>query len=183
MGAIARDGSIASYVNRGQAVDLSAPGGDDPVPADPQNNPPNGIRTLTNLGISAPVPSPAGDALIDIQGTSFATAQASAVASLMLAVNGSLSPDTMETLLRLTTRAFPDSSCNTNLCGTGVLDASAALAAAADPASVLGIGINEGGGGGGCMLARSSFRFDPLLIMIVLVAGIRGLVSRMKAPD
>jgi len=161
-GAIARDGRISSYVNVGVNVDVVAPGGDDPNPPDPLNNPPNGVLTLSNFGAV----TPAADALAIIQGTSFTAAQVSAVASLMLSVNNTLSPALVENVIKATARAFPDASCNTSLCGAGVVDASAALAGAADPASVVGSSTNSGGGG--CVMAypRAPL-FDPVLLLVL----------------
>ena len=93
----------------------------------------------------------------------------------MWAANGSeLTPGMIQEILRRTTRAFPDSSCNTSTCGTGILDADAALAGALDPASVLGATANTGGGGGGCALVvYESSRFDPLFVLLLMAAGLR----------
>ena len=171
VGAIARDGRIASYVNVGSAVDIVAPGGDDPDPADLDNNPPNGVLTLSNFGTTVP----GADALASIQGTSFTAAQVSAVVSLMLAVDGSLTPAMIEDIIKTTARAFPDPSCDTDLCGAGVLDADAALAGAADPTSVLGTRVNTSGSGGGCTVAAAGARFpDPVwLLTIAAIWGVR----------
>jgi serine protease len=167
VGAIARDGRIAAYSNVGANIDLTAPGGDDPVPEDLLNNPPNGILTLSNLGTT----SVGSDAWAVIQGTSFSAAQVSGVASLMFAVNPALTPGLLETVLKGSTRVFPDASCDTSLCGTGVLDASAALAGAANPTSVVGINANTSGGGGGCMLSAETRAFDPSLWLLAVLAG------------
>ena len=164
VGAVARDGSIASYTNRGEEVDLAGPGGDGPDPTDD-------VLTLWNLGTTA-----AGtDSLAYIEGTSFTAAEVSAIAALMLSVNGALEPDTVRSILRATARSFPDSSCNTNRCGQGLVDASAALAGAADPASVLG----SSSGGGGCVALRVTARTDPLLVWLAAVAII-GLRRRSR---
>ncbi len=174
--AIARDGRLASYSNVGGAVDVAAPGGDSPNPPDPLN-PPNGILTLSNFGTTVA----AGDALASIQGTSFSAAQVSGVASLMFAVDSTLTPSMVEDLLKATTRAFPDSSCSTGLCGTGVLDADAALAGAADPTAVLGSRVNAGGGGGGCVLIAGSVpRADGTLALLVLALPWLGRLSRVR---
>lgn len=162
VGAVARDGSIASYTNRGEEVDLTAPGGDGPDFTDD-------VLTLWNDGTTTPGP----DALAYIEGTSFTTAEVSAVAALMLAVNGALDPDSIRGILRATARSFPDSSCNTRKCGQGLVDASAALAGAADPASVLS------GGGGGCVALQETQRPDPLLLWLAVVAMI-GLRRRNR---
>jgi serine protease len=161
-GAIARDGRIASYVNVGVNVDVAAPGGDTPNPPDPVNNPPNGVLTLSNFGTT----TAAADALAIIQGTSFTAAQVSAVASLMLAIDPALTPALVEDVIKATARAFPDASCNTTLCGDGVLDASAALTGAADPTSVLGSRANAGDGGG-CVMRSHNSPFDPVLLFSI----------------
>jgi len=122
VGAIGRSGAIASYSNFGLNVDLTAPGGDNL----------DGVLTLSNLGTTAA----AGDALVLITGTSFTTAQASAVASLMLSVNPGLTPALLEDVMKASTRAFPDASCDPSLCGSGVLDAAAALTGAANPSAI-----------------------------------------------
>ncbi len=166
--AVARDGSRASYANAGEEVDLSGPGGDgDGLNAD-------GILTLFNTGSTVP----AADTLAEIQGTSFTTAQTSAVVALMWAAsdaaNIALNPAIIEDILRRTARPFTGSGCDTNNCGSGILDADAALAAAVDPVSVLGASVNTGGGGGGCALvANGSSRFDPLFVLLLMAAGLR----------
>ncbi len=167
VGAVGRDGSRASYANFGEEIDLSAPGGDgDGVNAD-------GILTLFNSGTTTPV----ADRLAEIQGTSFTTAQTSAVAALMWAAsadaNITLTPATIQDILRSTARPFPDSSCDPNLCGQGILDADAALAAATDPTSVLGANANADGGGGCVLLVRGTSRFDPLFALLLMAAVLR----------
>ncbi len=173
VGAVARDGSIASYTNRGEEVDLAAPGGDGPSFTDD-------VLTLWNDGTIAP----GADVLAYIEGTSFTAAEVSAVAALMLAVNGTLDPASVRDILRATARSFPDSSCNTSKCGQGIVDASAALAGAADPASVVSgggstIGSSNGGGGGGCVAMKEAQRSDPLLLWLAAVAMI-GLRRRNR---
>lgn len=164
VGATTRGGDQTGFVNFGSAVDVSAPSGDGS----------DGIRTLTNPGTTL------------IQGTSFTTAQVSAVASLMYALNPALSPQDVEGILCSTTQAFPaGSTCTTDTCGTGIVDAAAALTAATNPASVLPACANNSatpppdtgsnGGGGGCILDTSG-QFDPIwlfFLWLVLVYAIR----------
>ncbi len=173
--AVDRDGSLASYVNVGEEVDLSAPGGDGEGVSG------EGILTLFNDGGTV-----AGqDILAYIQGTSFATAQVSAITALMWAVNETLSPGMIEELLRRTARirSFPDLSCNTLLCGEGILDADTALAGAADPASVLGSGTDAGGdgGGGGCAVAGPVHRYDLSLLLALAACGPLWLWRRVRS--
>jgi serine protease len=165
---IARDGRVAAYANLGLSVDLVAPGGDDPVPPDPVNNPPNGILTISNLGTTAALAG--GDALAVIQGTSFSAAQVSAVASLMLALNPALTPRQIEDVIKGTARTFPDDSCTTSLCGEGVLDAAAALSGALNPSLFVGKTATTTGGGGGCTLSSGVARFDPLWLLLAALA-------------
>jgi serine protease len=166
VGATLRDGSrAAQYTNSGEEVDLSAPGG-----LAQGTNDVDGILVLSNTGATSADPPDSGSTTRRIAGTSFSTAQVSAVASLMLAVNNSLTSSQVQDILRLTTRAFPDASCNTSLCGSGILDADAALAGAADPTSVLGIRANTSGGGG-CTVAATAAGFDPLLLLLMVFAA------------
>lgn len=125
VGAITRTGDIASYTNVGLAVDLTAPGGEGVSP--------DGILVLSNDGLVAVN----NDILVELQGTSFTTAMTSGVAALMLATNGALTPALLEDVIKATTRAFPVNTCDSSLCGTGVLDATAALVAAADPSLIV----------------------------------------------
>jgi hypothetical protein len=98
----------------------------------------------------------------------------------MLAVNSSLSSSDVGEILRRTTRAFPDASCNTNECGSGILDADAALAGAADPTSVLGSSVNVSGGGGSCSIAATAASgFDPLFLLLVILVARRCWQRRM----
>lgn len=167
-GAVARDAKPASYANLGKEVDLSAPGGDGS----------DGILTLYNTGSAGP----GADTVVPIQGTSFAAAQVSAVASLMIAVDPSLTPGTVADYLRRSARVFPDDGCTTCTCGQGILDADAALRAAADPATLPASNFvspscvtASADGGGGCVLASAATRFDPvwLVMLIVAVMGLR----------
>ncbi|HHJ14128.1 MAG TPA: peptidase S8 [Gammaproteobacteria bacterium] len=185
-GAIDQDGSIASYTNRGVAVDLAAPGGDGSFNGAP------GILTLWNSGATVP----GTDILAFIQGTSFTAAQTSAVVSLMLAGNAALTATEVEDLLCATARSFPDASCDITRCGAGVLDASAAVASAAatatDPAvlsaaagcgaavkaaAAARLGTGGGGGGGGCTLVPVARRAD-LLLPALLLLSVFGLFRR-----
>lgn len=177
VGAIARDGSITTYTNRGEEVDLTAPGGEGPAANGSDN-----LLTLWNNGTT----TAGGDEFAFITGTSFTTAEVSAVVALMLAVDGTLEPSIVKGILRATTRAFPDGSCTTSLCGTGLLDASAALAGAADPQSVgdgggssIGGDPGGGGGGGGCSMMLVANPIDPMLPFWLLAAFI-GMYRRSR---
>jgi len=111
--ATTRSGARASYTNTGSGVDLSAPGGD---AAD-------GVLVLSNTGSTVA----AADDYLTVSGTSFSTAQVSGIAGLMLSINGDLNPQQVHDLLVQSARPFPDASCNSRLCGTGIVDAAAAV--------------------------------------------------------
>ena len=125
-----RSGGRAWYSNYGTVVDVAAPGGDTSVAA-------NGILSTLNAGTGAP----GADSYAFFQGTSMATPHVAGVAALMLSRNATLTPDQIESMLKSSSRAFP-ATCTS--CGSGIVDANAAVDAA--------IG---GGGGGGTTLAES----------------------------
>ncbi len=114
--ALARSGALADYSNHGSLVTLSAPGGDAF----------NGLVSTFNSGLT----TPGADSYASFLGNSFSVPLVAGTAALMLAVKPSLTREQLRALLIQTTRAFPDASCNTSLCGAGVLDAGAALASA-----------------------------------------------------
>lgn len=120
-----RNGGRSYYSNYGSVVDVAAPGGDT------ASGSTNGVLSTLNSGST----SPGSDTYAFYQGTSMATPHVAGVAALMMSVNSSLSPDDVESLLKSSARAFP-STCSQ--CGTGIVDAAAAVNAA-----------NGGGGGGG----------------------------------
>ena len=108
-----RNGARAPYSNYGAVVDVAAPGGDA-----------NGyILSTLNAGTTGP----GADNYAGYQGTSMATPHVAGVAALMLARNSALTPDEIESKLKSTARAFPG-VCSQ--CGTGIVDAGAAVAAA-----------------------------------------------------
>lgn len=115
--AVNRSGGRAFYSNFGAVVDVAAPGGDTSGSAA------NGVLSTLNTGTT----TPGSDSYAFYQGTSMATPHVAGVAALMAAVNGTLTPDQIETHLRNTARAFP-ASCSQ--CGTGIVNAAAAVAAA-----------------------------------------------------
>jgi serine protease len=115
--AVGRNGGKASYSNFGTLVDVAAPGGDQ------RTGQANGVLSTLNAGAT----TPGADSLAFYQGTSMATPHVAGAVALMLSVNSSLTPDQVENLLRTTTRAFP-AACNQ--CGTGIVNALAAVNAA-----------------------------------------------------
>ena len=112
-----RGGGRAYYSNFGAAVSVAAPGGD------MRSGAANGILSTLNNGASAP----GADSFAYYQGTSMAAPHVAGVVALMLAKNGSLTPDDVAARLKSSARAFP-SACSQ--CGAGIVDASAAVDAA-----------------------------------------------------
>jgi len=131
VGAVQENGLKTTYSNYGAKVGISAPGGT----AD------RGLYSLDNTGTTVP----ATDTYGSKAGTSFSTPQAAAVVSLMLAVNPGLTPQQL--LDRIKSSARPHTvvqganscevtpwfacNCTTTTCGAGLLDARAAVVAAA----------------------------------------------------
>lgn len=132
--ATGKEGGKAYYSNYGTTVDLAAPGGS------MNTGSANGIVSTLNNGAQQ-----AGqDTYAYYQGTSMATPHVAGVAALMLAANPALTPDQVENLLKSSARAFPQ-PCNG--CGTGLLDANAAVQAAqiapADPYAALKTALTQ----------------------------------------
>jgi len=115
-----RDGKKAYYSNYGKRISVAAPGGDMRLEAE------NGILSTYNTGTKRP----GLDVLAYMQGTSMAAPHVAGVAALMLSINPRLSPDTVQMLLKQSARPMPAAACRGG-CGGGLLDAAAAVAAAA----------------------------------------------------
>jgi serine protease len=111
--AVGRSGGKASYSNYGTVVDVAAPGGDAGA----------GILSTLNAGTKGP----GADNYAYYMGTSMATPHVAGVAALMLSKNPNLTPDEVEAKLKSSARAFP-AACSG--CGTGIVDAAAAVNAA-----------------------------------------------------
>ena len=137
--AIDRAGDLAgSYTNFGDLVDISAPGGEPPDV--------NAIRILQNAGATTATTDSVALAI----GTSLASAHVAGVVSLMFAVNPALTPAQIESTLKSTARAFSaGSTCNSSLCGDGIVNASAALSSASSQITTTAATSSGGGGGGG----------------------------------
>lgn len=115
--ATGRTGGRASYSNFGNVVDVAAPGGDQ------RTGRSDGVLSTLNNGRTGP----ANPIYEYYQGTSMATPHVAGVAALMYAVNPSITPAEVESLLESSARSFP-ASCSG--CGAGLVDAAAAVAAA-----------------------------------------------------
>ncbi|HDR9174966.1 TPA: S8 family peptidase [Burkholderia vietnamiensis] len=117
VGATDATGRRASFSNFGADVSLSAPG--------------VGILSTANSGTTVPGADSYGTA----SGTSLATPQVSGIVSLMLAVNGNLTPAQIQQKLQGGARAAmlpaATTSCTALPAGAGIADAGAAVTAAA----------------------------------------------------
>lgn len=115
-------GNLARYSNRGADVTLSAPGGQYAP-----NGLSDGILVLSNAGTT----TPSTDSFRNGGGTSFAAPMVSGTIALMLAVNPGLSAADVRSIVLSTVRPFPGgSTCDTTICGAGIVNAHAAVAAA-----------------------------------------------------
>lgn len=111
-----RAGARASYSNYGATVEIAAPGGETASAAA------NGVLSTLNTGTQGPV----GPTYAFYQGTSMATPHVAGVAALLRGENPNATVDQVTTALVSTARPFPG-TCS--LCGSGIVDAAAAVAA------------------------------------------------------
>lgn len=127
--ATSRQGAETCYTNVGTNVDLSAPGGNDSAGEC------NGNDFILSTGNNGPT-SAGGDIYDYLMGTSFAAPLVSGTAALMKAVDGNLTPTSIEAILKNTARVFPTGTtdgfddCTTSRCGAGIVDAFGAVTAA-----------------------------------------------------
>lgn len=112
--AVDRTGGSAFYTNFGDLVDIAAPGGDQSTDTT------NGVLSTLNSGAD----DPAGDTYAYYQGTSMATPHVAGAAALLYSIDPDITPAEVESLLKETSRSFPN-TCR--LCGSGIVDATAAV--------------------------------------------------------
>ena len=159
VGAVRHTGTKAGYSSLGPQVTLSAPGGNC-VNGEAGSECLYPILSTTNSGTTSPSCS---TYTRDNIGTSYAAPQVAGTIALMLSSRPSLTLTQITTLLRSTARPFPSSGgtrevttcqlpptadqangqdcyCTTGLCGAGLLDAAAAVRAAAGAMPVARLG-------------------------------------------
>ncbi len=156
VGAVQADGAKTYYSDFGSNVALSAPGGD----VSPQSL---RLYSTSNSGTQGPVT----DNYAYKIGTSFSAPLAAAVASLMLSVDGTLTPAQLMAKMKASARPFVSNgaypqcapgvtvacNCTTGTCGAGMLDANAAVALVATsggslPPTTTTTSTTASGGGG-----------------------------------
>lgn len=112
---VGRNGGRAYYSNYGTNIDVAAPGG-----AQSFANDPEGVLSTYNSGSK----TPSSDSYGYSQGTSMAAPHVAGVAALIKQAKPTATPDEIESILKTTTRSFPATCTN---CGTGIVDAAAAV--------------------------------------------------------
>jgi serine protease len=170
-------GTKVGFSDLGPEITIAAPGGNCVLEGanDPCLYP---IVAATNDGEQRPGGSGWTDSYDITVGTSFSSPLVAGTVGLMFSAAPRLTPGQIRTALRTSARPFPtrgadngsdptpvpmcrapDGSsqlqcyCNTSVCGAGMLDAGAAVAAAKQPVADDGIGSDGGDGGGGAMSA------------------------------
>ena len=114
-----KSGTRASYSNYGAKIDVAAPGGDSPD-----------CTTLIVSTGNAGTSGPTTENYTCMAGTSMAAPHVAGTVALMQAVRTTpLTPAQVESILKSTLRAFP--GANDKPIGSGIIDANAAISAAA----------------------------------------------------
>ena len=169
-----REGDAAEYANVGRNVRISAPGGGFNTWLPERPGSPRGMVTTGNSGMTRA----ASDITSSLQGTSMAVPQVAGVLALLASARPDLSMGRLEALMIDNARPFPAGTyCAVNpdglvrgFCGSGLLDAKAAV----DAALGLGSGAGQGSGassegGGGCTVAPNG-QADASLLLLALAA-------------
>lgn len=142
VGAVQRDGAKTAYSFVGSNTAIMAPGGHASA-----NNTMTMLISTSNAGTTMTAAHIYGQK----QGTSFAAPLAAGIASLMLAINPSLTPDALVSRIKstalphITTGAYASCDvndtvachCTTSLCGAGLLNPQGAVEDAYKPAAVI----------------------------------------------
>lgn len=171
-----REGDVADYASVGRNVRISAPGGGFNTWLPERPGSPRDIVTTSNSGLTRP----AGDATASLQGTSMAVPQVAGVLALLAAARPDLSMSRLEALMIDNARPFPAGTyCAVNpdnlprgFCGSGLLDAKAAVDAALGLGSGAGQGGGSEGGGGGCTAAPQGQADASLLLLALSALGL-----------
>ncbi|WP_291009755.1 S8 family serine peptidase [Hydrogenophaga sp.] len=162
-----REGDNADYANVGLGVRISAAGGGLNTILLEQPGTPRDIVSTGNAGLTVAT----SDADLLLSGTSMAAPQVAGVLALLAAARPDLPMSTLESFVVSSARAFPAGGyCATNpqglpsgFCGSGLLDADAAMAVA------LGYAPSSGGG---CTAAPNSQVDLGLLLLALAAAGL-----------
>jgi serine protease len=121
--------------NFGTMVEIAAPGGETHAAAPPGS----GILSTLNSGGT----TPAADNYAFYQGTSMATPHVSGVVAMMYAANPAITPAQVLRVLQQTAQPFPtvaQRQCTTTTCGAGIVNAAAAVEAAAAMVAPISVG-------------------------------------------
>jgi len=175
-------GSKVGFSDLGPEIAIAAPGGNciNIAPGTPCLYP---ILAATNTGSQGPVNSTWSDSFRITVGTSFASPLVAAVVGLMVSQQPGLTPAGVRNALQSTARAFPNSGadngpsdptvvaqcrvpmtgveqlqcyCTTALCGAGMLDAGAAVAAVSGPVARIDVTPGSPTAGASVNLSASS---------------------------
>ncbi|MBA4261016.1 MAG: peptidase S8 [Comamonadaceae bacterium] len=168
-----REGDNADYANVGAGVAISAPGGGANTRLATPTTGIRGVPSTWNTGTTVP----ANDAFAEMAGTSMAAPQVAGVLALLASLRPDLSMAALEGIVTSAVRPFPPGSyCAINpngltagFCGSGLLDAQLAVAAATTHVAPSSSGGGSGGGGGGCTMAPGG-RADAGLVLLALCA-------------
>ena len=158
-----RDGGRAYYSNYGATVEISAPGGETNVSGV------NGVLSTLNTGTQGP----GADTYVYYPGTSMAAPHVAGVASLLYSLKPSLTPAEVLTILQNTATNFPGGTCNTAICGRGIVNAGAAVAAVSNPMPTI-TGLNP------LSIMPGS---PPFMLTINGTGFVNGSVVRWNASD
>jgi len=123
VGAHDNEGQLSDFSNYGSEVDVLAPGG-----SNFNFSQSNSVLSLSNAGEEGPL----ANGFAFATGTSMAAPHVSGLAALMLSINPDLTPTELEQLLKTSAREF-GSNCSSSRCGSGIVDAEAAVLASAIP--------------------------------------------------